>query len=618
MSKHSESPVFLSPTDEPGSLSAADQAVGSTVDERFLLLSAIGAGANGRVYLAENTGTGQKVALKILNQVATSESGLIRFRNEVRVLSALDHPNITKIYAAGLTEDQRPYFAQEFLEGASLDKLCEKGRVPAADAIALCLQLCDAIEYIHARSVVHRDIKPANIFQDVHGKIKLLDFGIVKLLEDQNQKLTKTGSVVGSPAYMSPEQLAGGSSDKGGDIYSAGCVLYELLTGRHAFSADSLYEMIIEKQTGAPRLISGGGGDPMVGRLNMVLARVLAADPTKRYQDIVELKEDLALIVAGEKPVHAGKVVLVKTGPQLKAPSAKKLLLPLFVGGIAISAAVLLCLAFVKPKTASQNADVQEIFRSLSNACALEASASQDLKAEQFERAAQSCLGAISIYESVRSSFARSHPGEDFRSYLLSNKNQPNADIIYEGMVSKNGQTPSGIDGRCAWVWATYGESALREGKWVQAANGYNNALRDLRKEGEQDMNRRQLQRLRETYSNLSGLYLDHVPDQDPGLVKADGLTLAGIEVAIRMDEPKRIAELKNQRIRIACKQGNFDRIPGLVDGMEQAYKAFGSSTEFIADREREVVAECEKLGAHKQAVAVRQRLQKLSKSTNQ
>src|SRR5579859_7300283 len=217
----------------------------------YRILRKIGRGGMGVIYEAEDTKLGRRVALKFLpEQLVHGEaaSALERFQREARAASSLNHPNICVIYDIDEHQGQ-PFIAMELLEGRSLDQLIGGMPIPMERVLDIGIQLADALDAAHNRGIVHRDIKPANIFIDQRGQVKVLDFGLAKLaVELQPEQdtlgatapsgsahLTSPGTALGTVAYMSPEQARGEALDARTDLFSAGAVLYEMATGKHAF-----------------------------------------------------------------------------------------------------------------------------------------------------------------------------------------------------------------------------------------------------------------------------------------------------------------------------------------------------------------------------------------------
>jgi serine/threonine protein kinase len=197
-------------------------------------------------------------ALKVLSPSIVSEQSWLRFKAEAKTLSVLNHPGLVKVYDLGIHENTVPYYSMDYLEGETLeDLLVRKGPQELEYTISIFLAVLDALAYAHRNNVVHRDIKPANIFICQNQEIKILDFGISKLVGDKqsqrNQELTAIGEVFGSPYYMSPEQCRGEQIDFRSDIYSVGCTLFETLTGYVPFeSANSLEIAMLHEEGDIP------------------------------------------------------------------------------------------------------------------------------------------------------------------------------------------------------------------------------------------------------------------------------------------------------------------------------------------------------------------------------
>ena len=211
--------------------------VGSIIAERYHVLKKLGEGGMGQVYLAEHVKMGRKSAVKVMNPGMVNDADAIsRFNREAANASRINHPNVAGIYDFGETPEGLIYLAMEFIEGESLTSLVERnGALPPLRAANIAKQAADGLQVAHEMGIVHRDLKPDNIMiaknRDGSDCVKVVDFGIAKAAGAENQKVTKTGLVVGTPEYMSPEQLAGDKLDGKSDIYSLALVAYNMLTG---------------------------------------------------------------------------------------------------------------------------------------------------------------------------------------------------------------------------------------------------------------------------------------------------------------------------------------------------------------------------------------------------
>src|SRR5690349_11167691 len=208
----------------------------------YRIVREIGRGGMGAVYLAERADEvfRQQVAIKLIKRGMDTDLVLSRFRAERQILASLDHPNIARLLDGGTTEDGLPYFAMEYIEGQPIDAFADEHRLSIAERLGLFLQVCAAVSYAHQHLIVHRDIKPVNILVTADGAPKLLDFGIAKVLQaDDDVTATATGLRMLTPEYASPEQVEGQHATTVSDVYSLGVVLYELLTGRSPYRTRS-------------------------------------------------------------------------------------------------------------------------------------------------------------------------------------------------------------------------------------------------------------------------------------------------------------------------------------------------------------------------------------------
>ena len=263
---------------------------------RYVIDKKLGAGAFGTVYLAKDKILGRMVAIKTIRLEALAAQGagleemLQRFQREATVSARLKHPNIVTIYDLG-NADGLAYLAMEFIDGVGLEKIIAQGRLPLERAASLAAQVADALHFAHKSGIVHRDIKPANIMVEAVDRVKVTDFGIAKWSES-GEHLTMTGSLLGTPSYMSPEQARGGDIDGRSDLFSVGCVLYEMLAGKKAFRGESITALIFKIITEEPlpiRELAHDVPDAMVH----IIQKALSKTPDARYQTGQELAADL-------------------------------------------------------------------------------------------------------------------------------------------------------------------------------------------------------------------------------------------------------------------------------------------------------------------------------------
>jgi tRNA A-37 threonylcarbamoyl transferase component Bud32 len=313
--------------------------VGSVVHEKFHVMKKLGEGGMGAVYLAEHVKMGRKVALKVMNPgMHQDPDAIARFNREAKNASQLNHPNVCAIYDFGETPEGMIYLAMEFIEGSSLSGLIEKaGALPASRAAGIIHQAADALQVAHDYGIVHRDLKPDNIMiakaRDGSDMVKVVDFGIAKASSSDAQKVTKTGLVVGTPEYMSPEQLAGDKLDGRSDIYSLALVAFNCLTGKLPFPSNSAQEAMIMRLTDEPKSLAEMKPDvDWPAELQAVMDKALARDANERYASAAQFGRDIAKSVenmpqtiaaeAGTQVIGAGAVAAATAAKTAAAPAA--------------------------------------------------------------------------------------------------------------------------------------------------------------------------------------------------------------------------------------------------------------------------------------------------------
>lgn len=233
--------------------------IGETVQERYRIDRFLGKGGMAQVYEACHLATGRKVAIKIVQpRMATDPAvALDRFRREAQLLSRITHPNVVAIEDFGSLPDGALFMVMELLQGRSLQQVLDEGDVSPAEAIDIALEVCEAVQAAHESGIAHRDIKPANVFLETprssgERPVKVLDFGISKLVDERTTNLTKAGTVFGTPEYMSPQQANGQGADLSSDIYSIGVLLYRMLLGHVPFTGESYLQVLVKHLTEPP------------------------------------------------------------------------------------------------------------------------------------------------------------------------------------------------------------------------------------------------------------------------------------------------------------------------------------------------------------------------------
>ncbi|TFV63571.1 UNVERIFIED_ORG: Stk1 family PASTA domain-containing Ser/Thr kinase [Bacillus sp. AZ43] len=273
--------------------------------ERYEIGGVLGRGGMAEVHRGRDLRLGREVAVKVLrSDLARDPSFQVRFRREAQASASLNHPAIVAVYDTG--EDRTstgatPYIVMEYVEGETLrDVLRREGRLSPERAMSLSADICGALDFSHRNGIVHRDVKPGNVMITPQGSVKVMDFGIARAVSDSAATMTSTAAVIGTAQYLSPEQARGESVDARSDVYSLGCLLYELVTGAPPFTGDSPVSVAYQHVREDPRLPSSI--NPAIPpELDAILLKAMSKNPANRYQSAAEMRNDLLRALAGQR-----------------------------------------------------------------------------------------------------------------------------------------------------------------------------------------------------------------------------------------------------------------------------------------------------------------------------
>ncbi|OZG27555.1 serine/threonine protein kinase [Williamsia sp. 1138] len=298
------------------------------VSDRYELGETLGFGGMSEVHLARDLLLHRDVAIKVLRaDLARDPTFYLRFRREAQNAAALNHPTIVQVFDTGeatTPEGPLPYIVMEFVDGETLrDVLRAEGHVKPRQAMTWIADVAAALHFSHQNGIVHRDVKPANVMIDKSGAVKVMDFGIARVLADTGNSVTQTAAVIGTAQYLSPEQARGESVDARSDVYSLGCVLFELLTGEPPFTGDSpvavAYQHVREDPPTPSSVLAG-----VPAELDSVVLKAMSKNPANRYQSAAEMRSDLMKVLAGGKPSapmvmsDEDRTALIDTGPRAR------------------------------------------------------------------------------------------------------------------------------------------------------------------------------------------------------------------------------------------------------------------------------------------------------------
>jgi len=271
----------------------------------YVLHERIAEGGMGSVYRATNEELRRTVALKLIKRGMDTEEIVRRFRAERVILARMQHPNIARLLGGGVTEDGLPWFSMEYVEGKPIDAFCEANDIPRRERLALFVSVCEAVQFAHSSLVVHRDLKPSNIMVTEDGTVKLLDFGIAKVLggDDADAGLTRTGIRPMTPEYAAPEQVRGDPVTTATDVYALGVVLYRLLAGKPPYGENlppsDLEAAILSEQPPRPSATRGRGSAGISSDLDNIALMALRKEPARRYPSAGALADDVQRYLSG-------------------------------------------------------------------------------------------------------------------------------------------------------------------------------------------------------------------------------------------------------------------------------------------------------------------------------
>lgn len=323
--------VRVCPNDGTDLLLSSD----SLFADKYELLEEIGQGAIGTIYKARHIALDSLVAIKVLNQVTEDTVTFLRFQREAKAASKISHPNVINVFDFGIWEDHQPYMVMDYLEGDTLDRVVKKkNRITLLEVVDIILPVAKGLAHAHASGILHRDLKPSNIMilndGDAAGRVKILDFGLAKLLfRDDGVSLSATGAILGSPAYMSPEQAKGSTVDGRTDIYSLACIVFQLITGEPPLMGDSAPETFMKRLNQDAPLLSSFVEGKIPVQLDSLISRMLERDPNKRLKSSAFVHQELLsirqlILEMPQEPIRLKPDLKTKMTAELKATASPK------------------------------------------------------------------------------------------------------------------------------------------------------------------------------------------------------------------------------------------------------------------------------------------------------
>lgn len=324
--------------------SSPDKFIGSVFDGKYEIVSLLGRGGLSVVYKANHILLKKPVALKLLSQANPGEKITARLQQEAMAASHLDHANVVKVHQFELLNGKIPFLVLEYVDGTSLSELIQDhGPLDYERAVGIVLQVCEALAHAHERGVVHRDLKPSNILicREASSKdfVKIVDFGMARLLwadgAEQTQ-LTQSGEVFGTPLYMSTEQCQGKEIDWRSDIYSLGCIFYEMLTGSPPFPRENVMQAVLAHiHDEVEPLPDSVAPEPLKHQLQHILTKALEKDRSKRYQLVKELAKDLESLSPDKSPqLERQRKIMTRRSVMTLASISLALVIPMLVAGL--------------------------------------------------------------------------------------------------------------------------------------------------------------------------------------------------------------------------------------------------------------------------------------------